>query len=137
MLKQALIASSLAIASLGAFTAPAASAATSIYVQVAPPAPRYEVVPAPRRGQVWVPGHWEWNQRRYAWVGGYFVQARPGYHYAQPHWVQHGNRWGYERGGWARGDRDRDGVANRYDRDRDNDGVPNRHDRAPNNPRQR
>ncbi|OUM01416.1 thrombospondin type 3 repeat-containing protein [Variovorax sp. JS1663] len=32
------------------------------------------------------------------------------------------------------GDRDRDGVPNRYDRDRDNDGVPNRYDRRPNNP---
>jgi len=32
------------------------------------------------------------------------------------------------------GDRDRDGVPNRYDRDRDNDGVPNRYDRSPNNP---
>lgn len=33
-----------------------------------------------------------------------------------------------------RGDRDRDGVPNRYDRDRDNDGVPNRYDRSPGNP---
>jgi len=33
------------------------------------------------------------------------------------------------------GDRDRDGVANRYDRDRDGDRVPNQYDRAPNNPR--
>ena len=32
------------------------------------------------------------------------------------------------------GDRDRDGVANRYDHDRDGDGVPNRYNRAPNNP---
>ena len=32
------------------------------------------------------------------------------------------------------GDRDRDGVPNRYDRDRDNDGVRNRDDRRPNNP---
>jgi hypothetical protein len=38
---------------------------------------------------------------------------------------------GHQYGG---GDRDRDGVPNRYDRDRDNDGVPNRYDRTPNNP---
>ena len=37
--------------------------------------------------------------------------------------------------GYGYRDRDRDGVANRYDRDRDNDGVPNRHDRRPNDPR--
>ncbi len=29
------------------------------------------------------------------------------------------------------GDRDRDGIPNRYDRDRDGDGVPNRYDRRP------
>ena len=39
------------------------------------------------------------------------------------------------------GDRDRDGIPNRYDRDngnrhdRDGDGVPNRDDRRPDNPR--
>ena len=33
------------------------------------------------------------------------------------------------------GDRDRDGIANRYDRDRDGDGVANRRDARPNNPR--
>jgi hypothetical protein len=30
------------------------------------------------------------------------------------------------------GDRDRDGIPNRYDRDRDGDGIPNRFDRNPN-----
>jgi len=39
-----------------------------------------------------------------------------------------------QRGYYGQGDRDRDGVRNRYDRDRDNDGVPNRYDRRPNNP---
>jgi len=39
--------------------------------------------------------------------------------------------------GYARGDRDRDGVPNRYDRDRDGDGVPNKYDSAPDNPNRR
>ena len=52
--------------------------------------------------------------------------------------------------GRGNGDRDRDGIPNRFDRDRDNDGVrnrsdrdrdgdgaPNRLDRQPNNPAQR
>ena len=39
--------------------------------------------------------------------------------------------------GPAYGDRDRDGVPNRYDRDRDGDGVPNRNDRRPDNPYRR
>jgi len=51
--------------------------------------------------------------------------------------VQHGDRWGYRAGNWSRGDRDHDGIPNRYDRDRDGDGVPNRFDRAPNNPYRR
>jgi hypothetical protein len=38
------------------------------------------------------------------------------------------------RGYYGYGDRDRDGVPNRYDRDRDGDGVPNRYDRNPRNP---
>ncbi len=36
-----------------------------------------------------------------------------------------------------RGDRDWDGIPNRFDRDRDGDGVPNRFDSKPNNPRWR
>ncbi len=34
--------------------------------------------------------------------------------------------------GRGQGDRDRDGIPNRFDRDRDGDGVPNRLDRNPN-----
>ena len=34
----------------------------------------------------------------------------------------------------ARGDEDRDGIPNRFDRDKDGDGVPNRFDDRPNNP---
>lgn len=49
------------------------------------------------------------------------------------------DRYGYRdyygsRDYYGYGDRDRDGVPNRYDRDRDNDGVPNYADRAPSNP---
>lgn len=73
----------------------------------------------------------------------------PGYGYDAPAYGYPGTVYGgvvvqrgYDRGdrgdrGYRRGygDRDRDGVPNRYDRDRDGDGVPNRMDRAPNNPR--
>lgn len=36
--------------------------------------------------------------------------------------------------GGAYGDRDLDGIPNRFDRDRDGDGVPNAFDRRPANP---
>ncbi|MQA23610.1 hypothetical protein GEV01_29215 [Rugamonas sp. FT103W] len=108
------------------------------YVTVAPPPPRYEAVPGPRVGYIWAPGYWDWRGNRHEWIGGSWISARPGYVYAQPHWVQRDGRWLREEARWERGpygDRDHDGIPNRYDRDRDGDGVPNRYDRRPDNPR--
>ena len=131
----ALLASSAAV-----FTLPAAA---EVYVNIAPPAPRYEVVPAPRHGYVWVPGYWDWRGNRHVWLRGHWERERHGYYWHPNRWVEHDGRWVLERGRWDRerfaenrgyGDRDRDGVPNRYDRDRDGDGVPNRYDNAPNNP---
>ena len=87
----------------------------------APPPPRYEVVPAPRRGYIWAPGYWEPRGHRHVWRAGHWVQARPGYVYRPPTWSQHGGRWDYRGSRW----------------DRDGDGVPNRYDRNPNNPYRR
>ena len=101
-----------------------APASQGSYVTVqfnAPPAPRYEAVPAPRRGHVWAPGYWEPRGHRHVWRAGHWVQSRPGYVYRQPTWKHHGNRWDYQGSRW----------------DRDGDGVPNRHDRTPNNPHRR
>ena len=42
------------------------------------------------------------------------------------------NNYNNQRGAW--GDQDHDGIPNKYDKDRDGDGVPNRYDRAPANP---
>ena len=86
-----------------------------------PPPPRAERVPAPRRGYVWAPGHWEWRGNHHEWVRGNWLRARPGYVYAQPTWQDQGGRWVYNPGRW----------------DRDHDGVPNRHDRRPNDPHRR
>ena len=118
-----------------------------IVVHKAPPALRHEPMPAARRGFEWVPGYWDWNGRRYTWVSGHYEKIRPGYVYSRPEWRRDRNGWVLERGGWRHGervarvtrpgDRDRDGVPNRFDRDRDNDGVVNRFDRAPNNPYRR
>jgi hypothetical protein len=133
MIKRVLLVSAVA-AAFGAGPSVTASAA-DIVVRVAPPAPRYEAVPGPRRGWVWVPGYWDWRGHRYAWVQGRWVRERPGYVYYGPRWVERGGRGHMERGRWGRRDRDPHGIPNRFDRDRDNDGVPNRFDRHPNNPR--
>ncbi|MEO5737027.1 MAG: hypothetical protein ABIQ82_06165 [Variovorax sp.] len=132
MKKLILAAGAATVLSLGAFTVPTvAQAQPRVTVQVAPPPARAERVPQLRRGQVWVPGHWEWRGSRYVWIRGQQVRARPGYQYRHPEWRERDGRWEMRRGQW---DRDRDGVPNRADRDRDGDGVPNRADRRPDNP---
>ena len=118
MMKKLLIAALLG-APLGSIALPAGAAA--IVVQVAPPPPRAEAVPAPRRGYVWVPGYWDWRGNRHVWVAGSWMREKHGYHYQQPRWEEHDGHWQMQRGNWARGDRD-------------GDGVPDRVDRQPNNP---
>jgi len=125
MWKRNLMAAALAAASIGFAPLPS-SADARIYLDVAPPAPRYEVVPAPRAGFVWQPGVWEWRGGRHHWVAGHWVRERHGMYWHPNRWVEREGRWGYERGHW---DRERFVM-----RDSDRDGVPDRFDRAPSNP---
>ena len=108
-------------ATMGAASLPLPVSAATVYLDVAPPAPRVEVTPAPRAGHVWVPGYWDVRGHRHVWRRGHWERERHGYRYMEPRWSQHGGRWHLERGRWARGDRD-------------GDGVPNAIDRRPNNP---
>lgn len=95
-----------ALAAVGVFTlnsAPVeARPAVTIYATVAPPPPRAERVPPPRRGYVWAPGYWKWSHHRYVWAPGTWMRARPGYHYAAPRWERDGRRWRYHGGDWRR-----------------------------------
>jgi hypothetical protein len=140
--KRKMLLAAMATASIAWMPLPASA---QVYVEIAPPAPRYEVVPAHREGYVWAPGYWDYRAGRYVWVRGHWERERRGYYWHPNRWVERDGRWYLERGRWDReryaeyrgrgyGDRDRDGVPNRYDRDRDNDGVPNRFDDRPNNP---
>lgn len=92
----------VAMLALGTIAVPVVSEAREYIVQVAPPAPRVEVVPAPRRGYVWAPGYWNWNGRRHVWVNGAWVRERRGYHWANHNWVERDGRWHFERGHWER-----------------------------------
>lgn len=129
-----------ATASLAGVAIPlAANAEVNVYFRAPPPPIRVEVAPAPRRGYVWVPGYWDLRHNRHVWAKGHWERERRGYYYSQPSWVQRDNRWELQRGHWRRGDRDGDGIPNRFDRDRDGDGIPNRlegkdrdHDGVPN-----
>ncbi len=122
MLKKILYATMLAAAISGV---PAEQAvARDIVVRVAPPAPRDEAMPAPRRGHTWVPGYWNWRGSRHAWVPGTWVRDRPGYRYRSPAWAERDGRWAFQGGRWSRGDRDGDGIPNRADRHPDNPRRP-------------
>jgi hypothetical protein len=75
-------------------------------VRVAPPPPRYEVVPPlpPERVAVeyWQPGHWRWNGYEHVWVPGHYaVRPRSGAVWVAGHWQQRGPGWVYVEGHWA------------------------------------
>ncbi|HEX3062957.1 MAG TPA: hypothetical protein VHP55_09795, partial [Usitatibacter sp.] len=90
----------------------------------------YEVVPAPRAGYVWVPGFWDWRGHRHVWMRGHWEREHHGMYWHPNRWVQNEGRWSLEHGHW-----DRERFAENERRgDRDGDGVPNRFDRAPDNP---
>jgi hypothetical protein len=89
-------------------------------VRIAPPAPRHQVVPAPRHGYEWAPGFWNWNGRKFAWTNGHWERARRGHAFHPAKWEQDGDSWRLNRGGWVAGDRDHDGVPNRNDNHPDN-----------------
>jgi hypothetical protein len=120
ILLASLIASSFASVPLTSF---AQHRDRAIIIREAPPPPREEVIPGPRRGHVWAPGHWAWRDGRHVWVRGHWVRERRGHHWVADSWAERNGRWAYQAGHWERGGRDRD-----------RDGVPNRIDRAPNNP---
>ena len=109
----------LALAS-ATFSTASTAAAVSVDIHVGPPAPLVEVVPPPRPDYVWVPGYGDWRDHRHIWIAGTWVHERPGYVYSQPTWVNEGEHWRLDRGGWRRhhpdGDRDHDGVRNEFDR---------------------
>jgi hypothetical protein len=123
-----------------AFTAllSAPALAQRVVVQIAPPAPQVEVVPAVPRGQVWVPGHWRWNGSQHVWIRGHMSARRVGYIYTPARWVSVNGRWEYREGTWVRPgaryrDTDGDGIVDRWDSDKDGDGVPNDQDARPGN----
>lgn len=87
---------------IGAVAAPAAQARTYVDIDVAPPPPRVEVVPAPRAGYVWAPGYWDYNGHKHVWAKGHWVREHHGHHWVEDRWVQNGDRWHRERGHWDR-----------------------------------
>lgn len=145
-MKRILIAAAaIAIGASALSTAHAANIGVHIAVGSAPPPVRYEVIPAPRPGRVWVPGHWDWNGRHHVWNPGHWERVRHGYVYQAPAWHRSQGHWVFTRGGWVtpahagRYDHryappERHPHYDRHGRDGDRDGIPNRYDRHPGNP---
>jgi hypothetical protein len=77
-------------------------AGISVDINVAPPAPQVEVVPAARPGYVWAPGFWEWRGGQHVWIAGRWMGERRGYRWEPDVWVQRGPRWHHEPGHWVR-----------------------------------
>ncbi len=127
-----------------AVVAPAIFAPASAQINItfgAPPAPQYEMVPAPRPGYTWAPGYWGVQNNQHVWAPGRWMTARPGERWVPDRWDQSNNQWKHQTGYWTKengafGDRDRDGIPNKYDNrdnrrdygDRDRDGIPNKYD---------
>jgi len=120
--RKVLVSALLSAGTIAAVVTPLSSVAQiEVFVNTAPPAVRYEAVPAPRSGYVWSNGYWNYNGTQHVWTPGDWQASRPGYTYSQPRWVENDGRWRYQASRW----------------DRDGDGVPNRSDRAPNDPTRR
>lgn len=92
----------VAALAFGAVAVPVAGDAKVVYVEIAPPAPRVEVVPVARKGYVWAPGYWNWNGHHHVWVNGHHIREHHGYRYVPQTWVQRDGRWVMETGGWVR-----------------------------------
>ena len=74
-------------------------------VEVPPPPPQYEVVPAaPVAGWIWIGGYWSWNLGRHVWIGGRWQAPLAGHVWVGPRWQQVGPRgWRHYGGYWRRG----------------------------------
>jgi len=113
----------------------AANAQVSVHIDVpglvmtAPPPPRYEPLPPPRGGFVWVPGRWAWDGRAYAWRPGGWERERAGYAYAPGRWIEDRGGWRWAEGDWRRREAFREARREReWEREREWDDH-RRHDR--------
>lgn len=87
----------------------AAQIGLNVFVDTAPPAARYESIPAPRSGHVWAPGYWNWDGNRHVWIAGHWEIERRGYQYQRSEWSRADDGWRLNRGGWQQvADRNRD-----------------------------
>jgi hypothetical protein len=102
VLPRAVLAAAFVCGGLAAGLPAQAQVSVNIAIGVPPPAPVYEVVPAPRPGYVWMPGYWDWDDHyhKHAWKKGRWEHERPGYVYESPRWIQSRDGWVLVPGRW-------------------------------------
>jgi hypothetical protein len=85
----------------GAFAAPA-YAQINFNINIAPPAPQHEVVPAISPGHIWAPGYWGWTGERHVWIRGRTIVQREGYRWEPDRWEQRDHAYTRRAGHWER-----------------------------------
>lgn len=125
--------------SAGVFAAPA-YAQFNVNINVAPPAPQYEIVPAIAPGYVWAPGYWGWTGERHVWIRGRAIAQRQGYAWAPDRWEHRDGGYYRTAGHWeqnhdySRGKMKEDRKSWKHDKhdkgDHDNHGNHGKHDRG-------
>lgn len=76
-----------------------------VHVRIGPPPPPRVVVVkqrSPRKGKVWVSGHWRWNGRRHVWHDGRYVAHRRGFVWVDGYWARDRRGWYWVEGYWRR-----------------------------------
>lgn len=100
-IKASLLSAAFCLA-LGAFAA-APAHADGLYVGVAPPQARVEVIGvAPAPGYFWVGGYWGWVGGRHEWIGGHWEAPRAGYRWVPHNWAHEDRGWRPHEGHWER-----------------------------------
>ena len=80
-----------------------ASGQEEIEIEIAPPAPRVEVIPvAPSPRHFWIHGYYGWNGGAHYWIPGRYEVLRPGWGWSESHWGVVGRRWHFYPGHWYR-----------------------------------
>jgi hypothetical protein len=90
----------LAAGSLGFAAVGQAAKYVEFEVAVPPPPERVEVVPAPRAGYTYEPGHYAWNGSAYVWIDGQFIRNREGHEYHPYVLEREGEKWRFRSGHW-------------------------------------
>jgi len=94
------------VAGAGSLVVTAQAQAQEVFVERAPPPPRYEAVPVlpPERAERehWQPGYWRWNGHEHVWVEGRYVERpRRGAVWVPGRWEQRPRGWVFIEGHWA------------------------------------